>query len=148
MRLPIRSVVCRTGGKEGKQKGAAPGYRMRKKQFPQEAKSEIPNPVEKDKAKQKQNRKSKRDDNRHERSRTLTPGGTSKLGTRYGARRTLESNHPRYSRRGRQTVSNTSLNTATSGGSWYYCAIGSAGGGWPNQGCSEASSTDFFLVLL
>ena len=72
-------------------------------------KPEIPNPVEKDKATQKQSKKSKRDGNRHARSRTLTPGGRSKRCPRYGARRTMESNHQRYSRRGRQTVSNTSL---------------------------------------
>ena len=63
---PVRGLPDRR--EKGKQKGAAPGYRMRKKQFPQEAKSEIPNPVEKGKAKQKQNRKSKRDDNRNPRS--------------------------------------------------------------------------------
>ena len=60
MRLPIRSVVCWTGGKKGNKKGAAPGYklqRMRTKTIPPEAKSEIPNPVEKDKAQQKQRQK-------------------------------------------------------------------------------------------
>ena len=40
--------------KKEKQKGAAPGYKMQKrvrKQFPQKAKSEMSNPVGKDKAK-------------------------------------------------------------------------------------------------
>ena len=62
MRLPIRSVVCWTGGEKGKQKNP-----------------EIPNPVEKDKATLKQSKKSKRDGNRHARSRTQTPGGIVEL---------------------------------------------------------------------
>ena len=49
MRLPIRAVVCWTGGQKGnKQKGSAPGYKLQKrmrKHFPQKAKSEISNPV-------------------------------------------------------------------------------------------------------
>ena len=91
---PVRGLPDRR--EKGKQKGAAPGYKLQKlqkrmrKTIPQKAKSEIPNPVGKGKAKQKQNRKSKRDDNRHERSRTLKPGGRSKRCTHYGAWRTME----------------------------------------------------------
>ena len=60
---PVRGLPDRR--EKGKQKGAALGTNSKncknecEKQFPQKAKSEIPNPVEKDKAKQKQNRKSK-----------------------------------------------------------------------------------------
>ena len=56
-----RMPTCVPRGTECEKKTIPPGSEV----------TEIPNPVEKDKAKQKQNRNSQRDDNRHERSRTL-----------------------------------------------------------------------------
>ena len=87
MLLPIRSVVSRTGGEKGikpPKNGAPQGYKLQKtnaKTIPPVSEiRNISNPVgEKNNTNQKQKQKSKRDDNRHERTRVETGGQVKTL---------------------------------------------------------------------
>ena len=113
------SVVCRTGGEKGIYilNGAAPVYKPQKtnaKTIPPESKIENIQFSRKNKTKQK----SRRDDNRHERTRTLKRGSGRNVVLAKKRDAQWRSNYSRYRRKG-QTGSKTSFDTATSGDTWY-----------------------------
>ena len=127
MRLPIRSVVFWAKWKKGN-KRSRPGVQIAKmnaKTIPQESEIRNIQSSRKNKTKQTQKQKSKRDDNRHERSKTLNRGAGRNVVLAMERDAQWRSNHSRYRRRC-QIESKTSFNTATSGDSWYY---GAAWGG-------------------
>ena len=139
MWLPIRSVVCWTGGGKGINKRSRPGVEFAKsnaKRIPPESEvRNIQSSEKKTEQNRNKNRKSKRDDIRHERSRTLTGGQVETLYLLWSATHNGEAITRGKGVRG-QTESKTSFNRATRGDSWYYGAAG--GCVWPNQGCSKA----------
>ena len=90
--MPIRSVVCRAGGKR-ETKGDAPGYKLQKKNEsennPRKRNQKYPIQWEKTKQNRNKNRKASETiiDTTEENAK---PGGRSKHCTRYEARRAIE----------------------------------------------------------